>query len=138
VFNFLSKYLKEQDTYVDKKEEKYLKGTVGINVGVYTLFSGEVNNIKVAYVRTYDYSSDRMFFLGVHPDFTNAKDALASLCQVPSKLRSHLKEIRRQGECYSFNFDKTGTNMLKNKEVDISEVESLSGDEYFSKITWEY
>jgi len=141
VFNFLSTHLKEINTYVDKKEEKYLKGTVGMNVGVYTLFKGNVNNTDIAYVRCYCPSTDRMFFLGVHPDMSNAKDAIASLCQIPLKLKDNLTEIRRQGECFSFNFDDYGTQLLKNKmltEEDFREVVSLQGDEYFSKIKFEY
>ena len=138
VFNFLSKNLKEINTFVDKKEAKYLKNTKGMNVGVYTLFKGHINNMDIAYVRCYCPSTDRMFFLGVHPDINNAKDAIASLCQIPVKLKDSLISISRQGECFSFNFDKTGTELIKNGEVDFKDVVSLSGKDYFKKIKWEY
>jgi hypothetical protein len=141
VFDFLSKYLKEVDNYIDKKEEKYLKNTKGMNIGVYTLFKGKINNINIGYVRCYCPSTDRMFFLGVHPSINNAKDAIASLCQIPNKLKNNLLSISRQGEMFSFNFDETGTKMLKNKELtkeDYQNAASLKGDEYFSKIKFEY
>jgi hypothetical protein len=142
-FNFISSHLKEVDTYTDKKENKYLERTTkGMNLGVYTLFKGNLNNsLDVAYVRCYCPSTDRMFFLGVHESITNAKDGIASLCQVPSKLHKHLTSINRQGEMFSFNFDKKGTEMLKNEELskqDFENVVSLSGDEYFSKLKFEY
>jgi hypothetical protein len=142
VFRFLSKYLKETDTYVDKKEEKYLeKTTKGMNIGVYTLFKGKVNNIDISYVRCYCPSTDRMFFLGVNPDINNAKDAIASLCQIPLKLKDNLISINRQGEIFSFKFDEKGTKKLKNNELtkeDYSNVVSLKGNEYFSKLKFEY
>jgi len=141
VYDFLSKHLKEINTYIDKKEKKYLHNTKGMNVGVYTLFKGNVNKIDIAYVRCYCPSTDRMFFLGVHPDFNNAKDAIASLCQIPLKLKDNLVSISRQGEMFSFNFDDYGTEILKNKMLtkeDYQEVVSLSGEEYFSKIKFEY
>jgi hypothetical protein len=142
LFRFLSEHLKEIDTYVDKKDPKFLeKTTGGMNIGVYTLFKGSVNGINIAYVRCFCPSTDRMFFLGVHPSFTNAKDAIASLCQIPQKLSGHLLSIRRQGEIFSFNFDDYGTELLKNQmltEADYSEATSLTGDEYFSKLEFEY
>ena len=142
VYRFLSKYLKETDSYVDNKNQKYLeKTTKGMNIGVYTLFKGSVNNTDIAYVRCYCPSTDRMFFLGVHPDINTAKDAIASLCQIPVKLKDNLVSIKRQGEIFSFNFDEVGTKILKNKlltKEDYKNVVSLKGDEYFSKLQFEY
>ena len=139
VFRFLSQHLKEVDTFVDKKESKYLEGTTkGMNVGVYTLFKGNVNNIDIAYVRCYCPSTDRMFFLGVTPEINTAKDAIASLCQVPLELKDNLISINRQGEMFSFNFDEKGTKLLKENKINFKEVVSLRGDEYFSKIKFEY
>ena len=139
VFRFFSKDLKEVDTYVDKKDEKYLEGTTkGMNVGVYTLFKGEINNESVAYVRCYCPSTDRMFFLGVDPKHNNAKDAIASLYRVPKQLKNNIKYIQRQGERFSTVFDEQGTNLLKKKKVNCSDTVSISGDEYFQKITFEY
>lgn len=139
VFRFLSEYLKEVDNYVDKKNKQYLKGVIdSMNIGVYTLFKGSINNINISYVRCYCPSTDRMFFLGVHPDIKTAKDAIASLCQIPLQLKDELLSISRQGEEFSFNFTDRGTKMLKNKEIDFKNVVSLQGDEYFSKIKFEY
>jgi len=88
VYRFFKENLKEVDTYIDKKEDKYLEGTTnGMNIGVYTLFKGEINNTEVAYVRCYCPSTDRMFFLGVEPINTNAQDSIASLYQVPKLKR---------------------------------------------------
>ncbi len=142
VFRFISKCLKEINTYVDKKSEEYLKNTVNsMNIGVYTLFKGTINNTDIAYVRCYCPSTDRMFFLGVNPSYNNAKDAIASLCQIPRILKDNLISINRQGEIFSFNFDKEGTKLLKDNLIskeDLNDVISLTGDEYFSKIKFEY
>lgn len=141
VFRFFSESLTEVDSYVDKKEEKYLEGTTkGMNIGVYTLFKGVINDVDVAYVRCYCPSTDRMFFLGVHPENTNAKDAIASLYQVPKKLKDKIKYIQRQGERFSTVFDEEGTMMLKNGmlQSDISDTTTISGNEYFSKLKYEY
>lgn len=139
VFRFISKNLKEVDTYVDKKKSIYLEGTVdSMNVGVYTLYKGEINSIEIAYVRCYCPSTDRMFFLGVEPTHEKAEDAIASLCQVPKGLHKHLTAISRQGEIFSFNFDEIGTNKLKTKDINLKNVVSLSGKEYFKKIKFEY
>jgi len=109
-----------------------------MNVGYYTLFKGKINNIDIAYVRCYCPSTDRMFFLGIAPEINTAKDAIASLCQVPSQLKNNLVSINRQGEMFSFNFDEVGTNMLKKNKINFNDVVSLKGDEYFSKIKFEY
>ena len=139
VFRFLSKYLKEINTYIHKKEKKYLEGTTkSSNIGVYTLFKGNVNSINIAYVRCYCPSTDRMFFLGVHESMNNAKDAIASLCQIPIDLKDHLETITRCGEIYSFNFDKEGVKKIKNEKINVENVVSLTGEEYFSKLIWEY
>jgi hypothetical protein len=139
VYRFLSNNLKEIDTYVHKKEEKYLEGTTkNSNIGVYTLFKGSINNIDIAYIRCYCPSTDRIFFLGVHESMKNAKDAIASLCQIPFDLKDNLESITRCGEIYSFNFDEKGVKKIKNKKVNIENVVSLTGNEYFSKLIWEY
>jgi hypothetical protein len=99
LFLFLSDNMKEVDTYVDKKDPKYLVGTTGgMNIGVYTLFKGIVNGFNVAYVRCYCPSTDRMFFLGVEPDTRNAKDGIASLYRIPRMLENHIEAIHRQGK----------------------------------------
>lgn len=138
VFNFISKNLMEVDTFVHKKSEKYLEGTKGMNIGVYTLFKDKDKNVKFAYVRCYCPSTDRMFFLGVPPHFIDAKNAIASLCEVPKELKDNLVSIRRQGEIFSFTFDDEGTKKLKEKSIDLTKTVSLTGDEYFSKMEFEY
>ena len=142
VYRFFKESLQEIDTYVDKKESVYLAGTTGsMNIGVYTLFKGQINNTDVAYVRCYCPSSDRMFFLGVEPSNTNAKDSIASLYQVPKILSDNIVSINRQGEIFSTVFDENTTKKLKNNEFskkDLNNYVSLSGNEYFSKIRFEY
>ena len=140
IYRFFSKDLKEVDTYIDKKEEKYLNGTTnGMNIGVYTLFKGEINNTEVAYVRCYCPSTDRMFYLGVEPINTNAKDSIASLCVLPRKLIPYLEEIRRQGEIFSTTYSEEGLAILKSiEERDIKDLVPLDGNNYFTRITYEY
>ena len=140
IFNFLRENLKEIDTFVDKKEEKYLVGTTnGMNIGVYTLFKGSINNEDIAYVRCYCPSTDRMFFLGVEPIHNNAKNAIASLYKIPVKLKDEIKYIQRQGERFSTVFTDTGNNILKTlTEKDVQNVVSIDGDTYFSKMRYEY
>lgn len=140
LFDFFSKQLKEIDTYVDKKDKKYLEGTTGgMNIGVYTLFSGQIENVEISYVRCYCPSTDRMFFLGVENEHKNAKDAIASLYRVPVKLRKHIKYIQRQGERFSTVFTKEGVKILKTlTKEDVRNTTTITGDEYFSLMRYEY
>jgi len=142
LFRFLSEFLKEIDTYIDKKDKKYLKGTTeGMNIGVYTLFKGEVNNETIAYCRCYCPSTDRMFFLGVDPGNINAKYAIASLYTVPKKLKPYIKDIRRQGEKFSTTFSSEGITLLHENKLtkeDLEDLIPISGAEYFKTLTYEY
>jgi hypothetical protein len=140
VIAFFADHLKEIDTYVDKKHEHYLIGTNDdMNIGVYTLFKGNINNIQLSYVRCYCPSSDRMFYLGVDPKQNNAKDAIASLYRIPACLKSHIKEIRRQGERFSTTFTEKGNNILKTiSKDDAKNLITIGGSEYFAKMTYEY
>lgn len=142
IVNFFRENLTEVDTYVDKKEEKYLEGTTrGMNVGVYTLFKGVIDGTEVAYTRCYCPSTDRMFFLGVNPIHTEAKNAIASLYRVPKKLKKHIKYIQRQGERFSTVFDEKGTEMLRQNKLtkeEIADTVTLTGNEYFSLLKFEY
>jgi len=135
LYDFLSSNLLEVDTYVDKKDEKYMEGTTrGMNIGCYTLFKGSVEGIDLAFVRCYCPSTDRMFFLGVDPDNTNAKDSIASLYRVPRKLKDNIAYIQRQGERYSTVFN-CEIELTKEETEDLV---SLTGDAYFSLIKYEY
>jgi len=138
--HFFKDNLKQVDTYVDKKSEEYLEGTTqGMNVGVYDLFKGSINSVDIAYVRCYCPSTDRMFFLGVSSEHTKAKDAIASLYRVPRKLKDHIKEINRQGERFSTTFTDEGTKALKSmSEEEVKDLISIGGNEYFSKMKYEY
>jgi hypothetical protein len=138
--NFFSKYLTEVDTYVDKKKEEFLSGTTkGMNVGVYTLFKGEINNQRIAYVRCYCPSTDRMFFLGVDNNHRTAKDAIASLYRIPTKLKPYIKSISRQGERFSTILDEKGKEILDSlSEKDITDVSGLDGKTYFEKMQYEF
>lgn len=140
LFRFFSENLKEIDTFVDKKDSKFLIGTTGgMNVGVYTLFKGVVNNINVAYVRCYCPSTDRIFFLGVDPTNTNAKDAIASLYTIPKLLVNEIETISRQGEKFSTTFTEKGKTILKSlTEEQIRNLVSVSGEIYFKKMKYEY
>jgi hypothetical protein len=140
LFRFLSENLTETDTFVDKKNQEYLEGTTkGMNVGVYTLFKGSIGEIQLAFVRCYCPSTDRMFFLGVNPENTNAKDAIASLYRVPKSLVNEIKYIQRQGERFSTVFTDKGNQMLKTlSKEELADLVSISGDKYFSLMTYEY
>jgi len=140
IADFFSSVLSEIDTYVDKKDEKYLEGTTrGMNVGVYTLFTGNLSGYKIAYIRCYCPSTDRMFYLGVEPIYNNAKDAIASLYPVPVKLKNHIKGISRQGERFSTTYTKDGWGIIaKMSEQDFQNTTRISGDEYFKKMEYEF
>jgi hypothetical protein len=140
LIDFLGDNLKEVDTYIDKKAEKFLEGTTnGQNIGVYTLFVGEILDEKVAYVRCYCPSTDRLFFLGVEPTHKNAKDAIASLYTIPKKLKPYIKYIQRQGERFSTVFDEKGKTLMSElSKEDLADMISITGDEYFSKMQYEY
>jgi hypothetical protein len=139
ITEFFKDYLKPVDTFVDKKDKKYLLNTKGMNIGVYTLFKGEINNTEIAYIRCYCPSTDRMFFLGVDSKQTTAKDGIASLYRVPKKLQKEIKSIRRQGERYSTSFTDQGIKILKSlNKTEIQDTVSITGDNYFNLITYEY
>jgi len=142
MYYFLKENLKEIDTYTDIKRDEKLEGTTkSTNIGVYTLFKGSIDGNDLAYVRCYCPSTDRIFFLGVHPENTNAKDAIASLYRVPKILKNNIKSICRQGEKFSTVFDKKTTTKLENGEYNENELKdyvSLSGDEYFNFMEYEY
>ncbi|MFP7656115.1 hypothetical protein ACJ5H0_09910 [Chryseobacterium proteolyticum] len=111
---FFGNNLKEVDSYVDKKEAKYLKGTTsGMNIGVYTLYKGNINGDSIAYVQCYCPSTDRMFFLGVEPTHRTAKNAIASLYRVPTIAKDDIKSISRQGERFFTAFTEEGYNKIK-------------------------
>lgn len=136
---FIKSILTEIDTYVDKKDPKYLEGVVGMNVGVYTLFKGNIGDNEFAYVRCYCPSTDRMFMLGVDETHTNAKDAIASLYRVPRVLLGDIKEIRRQGERFITMFTDEGKEKVtKLSEFEKKDLVGISGDKYFSLMSWEY
>jgi len=142
VYDFIKDNLKEVDSFVDKKEDRFMEGTTkSMNIGVYTLFKGNINNIDIAYVRCYCPSTDRMFFLGVDPENTNAKDAIASLFRVPTVLKNKIKTISRQGEKFSIEFDEETIAKLQNNQFSQEELNTyttVSGDEYFSLMKYEF
>ena len=140
LFRFISDNLKEVDTFTDKKKDEFLEGTTGgMNIGVYTLFKGQVNNIKLAFVRCYCPSTDRMFFLCVDSSNNNAKDAIASLYRVPKKLKSEIKYIQRQGERFSTVFTDNGNKILNSiSKEEIQDLVNIDGDKYFSLMRYEY
>lgn len=140
VVDFLSSTLTEVDSYVDTKPEQYLEGTTkSTTIGVYKLSKGKVGNNEVAYVRCYCPSTDRMFYLGVEPHHTNVKDAIASLYNVPKKVVNHIDYIQRQGEIFSTVLTKEGKEIIKTlSKEEIQDTTTISGDEYFAKMRYEY
>lgn len=138
--NFISKNLTEIDTYVDKKDEKYLEHTTkGMSIGVYTLFKGTVGTIDFAYVRCYCPSTDRMFFLAVDPVNTNAKDAIASLYRIPRAVVNDIEYIQRQGERFSTVLTAAGkAKLAKLSTEEMADLVGLSGKQYFNLMTYEY
>ena len=140
LFRFISSNLKEVDSYTDKKKDKFLIGTTGgMNVGVYTLFKGNANGIDLAFVRCFCPSTDRMFFLCVDPVHEKAKDAIASLYRIPKKVSAEIEYIQRQGERFSTVLTEKGKSILKMlSENEISDLVHISGEEYFSKMKYEY
>ena len=142
VFNFMRDNLKEADSFVNDTKDEYLEGTTrSKKIGVYTLFKGQVNEVNIAYVRCYCPSTDRMFFLGVDPIHDSAKDAIASLYRVPTILKDNIVGISRQGEKFSTIFDDDITYKLENGEFSNDELQSyssLSGNDYFNLMTYEF
>ena len=127
---------KKIDTYINKKDSKYLEGTTGSEqIGVYTLFATE----KMKYVRCFCPSTDRVFHLEVEPHYNDAKNAIASLLRIPTKLKSHIKSIRRQGERFSIVWTIEGKE-IKNtlKESDWQDLKPVRGKEYFELMEYEY
>jgi hypothetical protein len=138
--NFFRKYLTEVDSFTDKKDSQYLTGTTGgMNIGVYTLFKGNINGEDIAYVRCYCPSSDRMFFLGVDSVYTTAKNAIASLYRISTKLKTHIKSISRQGERFSTILTEKGKGILETlSKEEIENLSTLSGSDYFTLIKYEF
>lgn len=138
ICNFFKSYLTETDIYIDKKKDSFLEGTTkGMNIGVYTLYRGKINRISVAFVQCYCPSTDRMFFLGVEPKYKSAKNAIASLYQIPTIVKNDIKTISRQGERFFTTFTEEGYQKLKSLK-EITEYSKISGDEYFAKMTYEF
>lgn len=142
VFDFIRENLQEVDTYVDIKKVEYLEGTTkSEKIGVYTLFKGLVNNLQIAYVRCFCPSTDRMFFLGVKPNESNAKDAIASLYRVPTIIKDNIVSLSRQGEKFSTIFDDETIKKLENNEFtkkELSSYSTITGNQYFEYITYEF
>ncbi|MBX3162938.1 MAG: hypothetical protein KF900_00525 [Bacteroidetes bacterium] len=143
-FNFIRDNMQEMATYVHETPGEYLRGTTwGMNIGVYTLFKGSIRHyrkyLNLAFVRCYCPSSDRMFFLAVHPSHISAKDAIASLYRIPRKLAYEIKYIQRQGERFSTVFTETGKSIVeKLNEKDLKDLVSISGEDYFNLMRYEY
>ena len=78
-----------------------------------------------------------MFFLGVEPKYKSAKNAIASLYQIPTIVKNDIKSISRQGERFFTTFTEEGYQKLKSLK-EITEYSKISGDEYFAKMTYEF
>ena len=139
LFDFFRDNLTEMDTFVNERQKgQYLEGTTGgSNIGVYTRFVGNINGADITYVRCYCPSTDRMSFLCTE-NKDNAKDSIASLCEIPLALKDEILEIYRQGEIFSFKLTEKGYDMIDKKKVNYDEKVYLTGDEYFDKMCYEY
>lgn len=134
VFDFISNNLSEVDVFVNEKS------SVASDIAkVYTLYKGEVSGYDIAYVKCACPSTERKFFLGVQPEETNAKDAIASLYRIPTQLKDKIVSFSRQGEKFSTIFDQETTTKIANSEFgEFEDYTSLTGDEYFSLIENEF
>lgn len=107
-------------------------------VNAYTLFKGEIEGQKVTYVRCYCPSSDRTFMLPCDNKATNPRDAVGSLCHIPSEVIQDIHSMSRQGEVYVATYkDGVDTNSAEFKKRLRSIPRPLTGDEYFSKLVYE-
>ncbi len=80
-----------------------------------------------------------MFFLGVDNSHTTAKNAIASLYRIPTKLKKHIKSISRQGERFSTVLTEQGNELLNAMpQKEIEDVSGLDGESYFSLIKYEF
>jgi hypothetical protein len=80
-----------------------------------------------------------MFFLGVEYSNDNAKDAIASLYRVPLQLKDNIVSISRQGEKFSTIFDDITTAKIQANEFqEFDEYVSITGDQYFKLMKYEY
>lgn len=128
----LSQYLKKEDTYVHKEMNNASEKAM-----VYDLFGGTIMDVKVKYVRTYDASSDRQFFLAVDKKYKKAKNAIASLLQVPQDMIPHIKEIARQGEKYYISWKDISLDSKEFAKKSATEEVSLTGKQYFDLLAYE-
>lgn len=130
----VSDYLDEVDNFTSKT-----KNHKGVPI-TYTLFKGsiELNGeaYPLTYVRTYDASTDRMFFLQVYNSITKAKDAAASLIRIPEELHSHLTGLYRQGEKYIAEFDIEETDPVFQEKMS-TVPRFLSGKQYYDVLKYE-
>jgi hypothetical protein len=138
----ITKHLNKIDSYKDTKPEQYLLGTTkSMNIGIYDLFKGQINRVDVAFVRCYCPSTDRMFLLEVEDKHTNAKDAIASLAQVPRVLKDKVLYIQRNGEVFHMatsNETREEINSGKYSQEELADLVSFTGEEYFSLMRAEY
>lgn len=136
----LTQYLTKVDSYVDKKTEEWMQRFDYPNpktIGVYDLFSGNLSNVKMNYLRCYCTSTDRMFLLGVPDTINNAKDAAGWLCQYPSQLEGHIVSVNRQGEIYNIELTEEGKRIKEAPDFDPTKTVPMTGDMYFSLLDYE-
>lgn len=130
----VEEHLDKVDTYVSK-----VKNAKGEPV-VYRLYKGTVNiegrQEEIAYVVTWDATTDRRFSLQVYNSIDNAKDAAACLVRVPVELHDHIVSIRRQGEKYLFEYN-LPRESKEFKDKFNSEYKYIDGNKYFNLLKYE-
>lgn len=126
---------RQLDRVLKQVGETYVNPT---DNGTYTLFKGKLENTDVTYVRCFCPSTDRMFMLSCENKYTDAKNAIASLCMIPKDVKDEVQFISRQGEVFLTTFkDGCDTESKEFKEKLKSTPVSLTGEEYFSKLVYE-
>lgn len=130
----VSSYLNEVDSFTSKT-----KNYKGVPI-TYTLFKGTVTimgeEMPLTYVRTYDASTDRMFFLQVYNSITRAEDAAACLIRIPEAMHSHLTRLYRQGEKYIAEFDIDDSDPIFNQKMSTTP-KYLTGKQYYDVLEYE-
>jgi len=124
---------RQLDRVLKQVGETYVNPT---DNGTYTLFKGKLENTEVTYVRCFCPSTDRMFMLSCENKYTDAKNAIASLCMIPKDVKDDVEYISRQGEVFLTTF-KCDTESKEFKDKLKSTPVSLTGEEYFSKLVYE-
>lgn len=104
---------------------------------VYRLFKGQIGEDSVTYVNCFCPTTNREFMLGVKNKYTNVRDAVASLLEMPEKTLQYVDKIFRQGEVFAVSYKGIDTKSNKFRKANESKLVPPSGDFYFDKMAFE-